>query len=157
HKWWNDILTAIRECDIFIAALTLESLESRPCKYETKYAIDLQRQLLPVRLSDNVSPDSLPPNLGELQWVDYSRRDISAFQILGRTLRRLLPTPQLPDPLPKPPAIPLSYLNQLKDRIETDSDLQFQMQAVLVLELRQQFRNGESPKAIVDLLQRLKK
>ena len=31
------------------------------------------------------------------------------------------------------------------------------MQAVLVLELRQQFRNGESPKAIVDLLQRLKK
>src|SRR5215472_11189301 len=71
QKWWNDILSAIRECEVFVAALTPEFLESRPCKCERKYASNLQRILLPVRLSDAVSPDSLPADLSELQWVDY--------------------------------------------------------------------------------------
>ena len=145
QKWWNDILSAIRECEIFIAALTTDFLESRPCKCETTYAYDLQKRILPVRLAGTVSTNSLPPNLGELQWVDYSRRDISAFQKLQRTLRHFRPAPPLPDPLPKPPAIPMSNLSRLKAEIETNSQLQFQDQIQLVFQLRQQVRNGESP------------
>lgn len=157
QKWWNDILSAIRECEVFVAALTPESLESPPCKCERKYASNLQRRLLPVRLSDAVSPDSLTPDLSELQWVDYSRRDIPAFQKLRRALRSLLPAPPLPDPLPKPPAVPISDLNRLKEKIETDSQLQLQDQIELVFELRQQVRKGESTNEIIDLLQSLRR
>jgi hypothetical protein len=69
QKWWNNILSEIRNCEIFVAALTPDSLESRSCQREMKYAGDLQRTLLPVRLSSEVSPDSLPHGLSELQWV----------------------------------------------------------------------------------------
>jgi ubiquinone/menaquinone biosynthesis C-methylase UbiE/PAS domain-containing protein len=156
QKWWNDILSAIRECEIFVAALTTDFLESRPCKYETNYACDLQKRLLPVRLSDTVSPDSLPPYLGELQWVDYSRRDVSAFQKLQQTLRRFPPAPPLQGRLPKPPPVPISDLNRLKEKIETDLQLQLQDQILLVSELKQQFRKGSPAREIIDLLQRLK-
>jgi hypothetical protein len=85
QTWWNNILSEIRNCEIFVAALTPDSLESRACQREMKYAGDLQRILLPVRLSDQVSPDSLPPGLSELQWVDYTLRNIAALKSLQRT------------------------------------------------------------------------
>jgi ubiquinone/menaquinone biosynthesis C-methylase UbiE len=155
QNWWNDILSKIRECEVFVAAFTQESLESRPCKCETRYAYDLKRRLLPVQLSNTVSLDSLPPYLGELQCVDYSRRDVSTFQKLQRALKLLLPAPPLPDPLPNPPAI--SLLNWMRDRIESESPLERLVQSGLVSELERQFRNGESPKEITYLLQLLKK
>jgi hypothetical protein len=89
QQWWDNILTEIRECEIFVVALTPNSLESRACQREIKYAKDLQKTLLPVRLSDQVLPDSLPPGLSELQWVDYSRLDKQAFKSLQRTLKLL--------------------------------------------------------------------
>lgn len=114
------------------------------------------RTLLPVRLSSKVLPESLPPELSELQWLDYSRRDIDAFKSLVRTLKRLPKSPPLPDPLPDPPPVPISYLSSLRAKIETDSQLQFQDQIQLLFELRQQIRRGDPAKEIVDLLQRLK-
>src|SRR5262245_45009111 len=67
QKWWDNILSELRQCEIFVAALTPAFLASRACQREMSYARDLQRIMLPVRLSDKVLPDSLPPELGELQ------------------------------------------------------------------------------------------
>ncbi len=122
-----------------------------------KYAKALQKTVLPVRLLDEVSPDSLPPDLSELQWVDYSRLDKDAFKSLQRTLKHLPKTPPLPDPLPDAPPVPISYLSNLRTKIDTDSQLELQDQVQLVFELRSQFRNGDPAKEIIDLLQRLKK
>jgi hypothetical protein len=157
QRWWDNILSEIRECDVFVAALTPDFLESKACQREMKYAKDLLRTLLPIRLSDKVLPDSLPPELTEVQWVDYSRPDKEALKSLQRTLRRLPKAPPLPDPLPEAPAVPASYLSNLRAKIDTDSQLQFQDQIQLVFELRSQFRNGDPVKEIIDLLQRLKK
>jgi formylglycine-generating enzyme required for sulfatase activity len=154
QKWWNNILSEIRKCEIFVAALTPDSLESSACQREMKYANDLQRILLPVRLSDKVSPDSLPLGLSELQWVDYTLRNIAALKSLRRTLKNLPKAPPLPDPLPAQPPVPISYLSQLREKIESDS-LVRQDQIQLVFELRQQFRKGERAKEMLDLLQRL--
>jgi hypothetical protein len=156
HKWWDNILSEIRKCEIFVAALTPASLDSRACQREAKYAKDVQRILLPVRLSDKVSPNSLPPELSELQWVDYTRLDKQALISLQRTLRNLSATPPLPDPLPDLPPVPISYLSSLRAKIETDTQLQLQDQIQLLFELRRQIRNGDPAKEIMDLLQRLK-
>ena len=129
----------------------------RACQRELKYALELQRTPLPVRMSAKVSPESLPPDLSELQWVDYSRPDKQALKSLQRTLRYLPKAPPLPDPLPDAPAVPISYLSNLRSKIECDSQLQFQDQIQLVFEFRTQFRNGDFIKEILDLLQRLKK
>jgi hypothetical protein len=157
QQWWDNILSEIRECEIFVVALTPNSLESRACQREVKYAKDLQKTLLPVRLSDQVLPDSLPPGLSEIQWVDYSRLDKQAFKSLQRTLKLLPKSPPLPDPLPDAPPVPISYLSSLRAKIETDSQLQLQEQIQLVFELRRQLRNGDPANEIVDLLHRLKK
>lgn len=156
QKWWDNILSEIRQCEIFVAALTAAFLESKPCQRELKYATDLQRNVLPVRLSDKVLPASLPPNLSELQWVDYCQRNIEALKSLQRTLRRLPKAPPLPDPLPDAPPAPISLISRLREKIDSDS-LTRQDQIQLVFELRQQFRSGDTAKEITDLLQRLKK
>jgi TIR domain len=157
QNWWDNILSEIRQCEIFVAALTLAFLESRACQREMNYAKDLQRIMVPVRLSDNVLADSLPSDLSELQWVDYSHPDKQALKSLQRTLRRLPKAPPLPDPLPHTPPIPISYLSGLRAKVDADSQLQLQDQIALVFDLRQQFHKGDPAKEIMDLLQRLKK
>lgn len=157
RKWWGTILSEIRTCDIFVAALTPDSLESLACQRELNYADLLQKPLCPVRLDDGVRPEVLPHRLAELQWVDYCHRDKLAFKNLRRTIRGLPNAPALPDPLPDPPAVPISYLNTLRERIETDSPLEFKDQAQLVFELRGSFRDGGAAEEITDLLQRLGK
>ncbi|HLV36417.1 MAG TPA: toll/interleukin-1 receptor domain-containing protein, partial [Spirillospora sp.] len=40
QAWWEQILEQIRQCDIFIFALTPDALDSYPCKLEYTYAHD---------------------------------------------------------------------------------------------------------------------
>lgn len=155
QNWWDNILSEIRACEIFVAALTPAYLDSRPCQLEIKYAKELQRIWLPIWLSDNV-PGSLPPDLSERQWVDYSHPDKQALKRLYQAIRRSPDAPPLPDPLPHAPPAPISYLCNLRAKIDSESQLQKQDQVQLVSELRQQFRKSD-PAEIIDLLQRLKR
>jgi 5,6,7,8-tetrahydromethanopterin hydro-lyase len=157
QEWWDKILSEIRECGIFVAALTPDFQESRPCLRELNYGQRLQKPVLPVRLSDKIQPESLAYGLAELQCVDYCHRDKLALKMLQRAIRELSKSPPLPDPLPDPPAVPRSYLSTLRERIETDSPLEFKDQAQLVLELRSSWREGGPAEEITDLLQRLRK
>jgi len=157
QQWWDKILSEIRTCDIFVAALTPDSLESLACQRELTYADLLQKSLCPVRLDDKVRPEALAHRLAELKWVDYCHRDKLAFKNLQRTIRGLPKAPPLPDSLPDPPAVPRSYLSTMRERIETDSPLEYKDQAQLVFELRRHFRDGGAAEEITDLLQRLKK
>jgi len=44
QNWWNRILKSIRECDIFVFAISKESLDSFTCKLEYKYAQELKNK-----------------------------------------------------------------------------------------------------------------
>ena len=55
--WWDTVLSEIRKSEIFVTALTPESLESQACQRELKYALDLKRPVLPIRLSAAVRPE----------------------------------------------------------------------------------------------------
>jgi hypothetical protein len=60
QRWWDNILANIRECEMFVFALTPESLDSHACRQELHYAGQLGKAVLPILLSDNVNVTLLP-------------------------------------------------------------------------------------------------
>src|SRR5688572_15094220 len=156
QRWWDSILSSIRECDIFIFALSKESWESEACHSELSYVVALGKPILPVLVADNVRLSLLPAPLNEIQVTNYLRRDkAEAFAIL-RAINSTPAAPALPDPLPSPPPVPLSYLGELKDRIESPGTLTAQDQNLLFVEIEGAIDKGRSQAEIRDLLLSLK-
>ena len=57
--WWWAIVEQIRGCDVFIFALSQNSIESKPCQAELRYAELLRLPILPVQVG---SVDSIKLN-----------------------------------------------------------------------------------------------
>ncbi len=157
QRWWDNILSNIRGCDIFIFALSPESWDSEACRSELGYVVQLGKTILPVLVADGINLNLLPPPLNEIQVTDYRRRDKEAAFALVKSINTALPAPPLPDPLPTSPHVPVSYLSNLQERIDSTDALNSQDQITLLFELEQGLRDGRSPTEIRDLLLRLKR
>jgi hypothetical protein len=115
QDWWNEILRQIADCDIFIAIISRDALDSTACRRECDWAESLAKPVLPVAVEP--LPKALPRRFSTRQMVDYSdpeARDRAALNLAGG-LGTLSAAPPLPDSLPEPPAAPLSYLTDLTD------------------------------------------
>jgi TIR domain-containing protein len=156
QRWWDNILSQIRDCEFFICTLTPDSLESQACKRELDYALRLGKPVLPLLLSDKIELSSLPRVLSELQIVNFTLQDKQALHALGKAIRNLPRAAPLPDPLPEPPPVPISYLTTMKEKIETPPELEYAEQIALVIELRDHFREGRPAKEVCELLHLLK-
>ena len=156
QKWWDSILASIRDCDIFIFALSKESWDSEACHSELSYVVELGKPLLPVLVSDGVHLSLLSAPINELQVTDYRQRDKAAAFALLKAINSVPAAPPLPDPLPAPPPVPLSYLGALKDRIDSSTQLSAQEQNLLFLEIEGAIDKGRAPAEIRDLLFSLK-
>src|SRR5215831_3022057 len=132
--------------------LTPESLER-----ELRYALDLKGPVLPIRLSAAVRPEFLPSHIHELQVVDYLEQDVQTLKSLQRAIKKLSKAPPLPDPLPEPPAVPVSYVVNLSRLIDSDSELDKDQQMKLVFELRKHYHDERPAKEIVPLVHKLKR
>jgi hypothetical protein len=73
--WWEQILAEIRDCQVFMMALSPDSLRSVACSSEYNYASELGKPILPILIADGVSPNLLPPKLSQIQFVDYRKPD----------------------------------------------------------------------------------
>jgi len=154
HDWWNNIISAVYHADLFIFALTHDSLESTPCKLEYTYASQLNKRVLPVLLGDGVNPSLLPNELQRLQFIDYRAADKGAYQGLLSAIANL-PAPQPPpDPLPTPPDAPVSPLAQFKAQLESPS-LDLDTQLKLVFQLKQYLSEPDKATGARELLQQL--
>ena len=156
QKWWDSILASIRDCDVYIFALSKESWDSEACQSELAYVVELGKPILPVLVSDGVHLSLLSAPLNELQVTDYRLRDKAAAFALLKAINSAPAAPELPEPLPVPPQVPLSYLGALKDRIESPGPLSAQEQNLLFLEIEGAMDKGRAPAEIRDLLQCLK-
>jgi hypothetical protein len=156
QRWWDNILSQIRDCEFFVCTLTPESLESQACKRELDYALRLGKPVLPLLLSNKIELNSLPRVLSELQIVNFALQDKQALHALGKAIRNLPRAVALPDPLPEPPPVPISYLTTMKEKIETPPELEYAEQIALVIELRDHFREGRPAKEVCELLHLLK-
>jgi hypothetical protein len=134
EAWWDVILRQIRQSDAILVAVSPALLQSQASWLEREYARRLGKVILPVSVRP-VRPELLPPDLAAVQMVDYSDPDASAAFELADALAHLPRSPELPDPLPEPPPVPLSYLSDLTARVRAPA-LTLDEQLALVARLR---------------------
>lgn len=156
-EWWEQILAEIRDCQVFMMALSPQSLRSTACTSECRYAADLGKPILPILITEGVSTKLLPPKLSQIHYVDYRKQDKTCVISLTRALKALPPAAALPDPLPPAPVVPLSYLGSITERIEDATALDLKDQSALVSDLRRSLRDPESLVEARGLLARLRK
>lgn len=154
-SWWAKILEQIRECEVFIVALSSNWLQSKPSQAELRYAQALNRPILPVRIGD---VDSMRVNpLAALQIIDYRDPTVDAGIQLVTAVHQLRSNPvPLPDPLPPEPAVPFGYITRLGNQM-AEKELSPQQQIQLLIELRSGFdEDGDDPSARSDIAQLLR-
>lgn len=154
-SWWNKILEQIRDCDVFIVALSNNWLQSKPSQSELRYAKALNRPILPVRIGD---VDSMRVNpLAALQIIDYREPSIDAGIQLVTAVHQLSNKPvPLPDPLPEEPPVPFGYITRLGNQL-AEKELSPQLQLQLLVELRSGLdEDGDDPSARGDIAQLLR-
>lgn len=157
QQWWDKILAKIRECDVFLFVTDQESLNSTACKREYSYAADLGKSILPVLVSEEVHVNLLPPELSAIQFVDYRTYDTRAVLRLARALGSLPSSKPLPDPLPAPPEIPVSYLGSLVKQLESDEPMSFAGQSAMLIDLKRSYLDPETTGDARKLLEVLRK
>ena len=134
QAWWDTILGQIRACDLYLFALSPESLKSRACNLELQYALAVGRPLLPVLIQD-VHIAMAPPAIADTHIVDYRTRTADSGIALISAVANRPTAPPLPDPLPVPPPPPMSYMNEFRELVESPY-LTYQLQNHLLVDLR---------------------
>ena len=157
QRWWDNILANIRDCEVFIFALSPESWESEACRSELSYVCGLGKPILPVLVADGINLNLLSAPINEIQVADYRSRDKGAAFAIMKALNATPACEPLPDPLPTAPPVPVSYLGTLKERIDFDGPLGAQEQNLLFLELEEAIDEGRSPTEVRELLLALKR
>jgi TIR domain-containing protein len=157
EAWWRAILEQIRGCDVFIFALSQNSIESKPCQAELQYAQALALPILPVQ----VGPvDSMQLNpLATVQAIDYRHPTPGTAMRLSAALHRERARRQpLPEPLPDEPQVPFEYLIRLFTTISNPDYLTPRDQAALVAQLQVSLReDGQHEAARNDIVTLLRK
>lgn len=86
-SWWDEILDAIAEADIFVYVLSNESVQSKYCQAEFEEARRLQKRIITVQARDRTK---LTGTLSDIQYVDMKNGvdDPDALTRLGGALQR---------------------------------------------------------------------
>ncbi len=158
QNWWDNILNQIRLCEIYIFTITQETLDSTACMRELKYAEALNKTPLPILMDNSISMSMVPRYLSNVQNVNYiNLEEKNVVFSLVKAISHLSKSPDLPDPLPEPPPVPISYLDTLKEKVDAQN-LDKKDQIALVSELKNKLNDPNIKKAdIIALFQRLRK
>ncbi len=134
EAWWRKILEQIRDCEVFVAALSKNSSESKPCLAEVQYAEALGKPILPVQIGPMASMRLNP--LAAMQIIDYQNPTIeTSIELISNVHARRAALQPLPDRLPEEPPMPFAYLMRLATTL-AGPQLTPQQQIVLVSELK---------------------
>lgn len=160
ESWWPAILKQIRTCDVFVFAVSANSLESDPCNAEFDYARSLQRPILPVKIGDVPGEEILIHEIFSGQVVDYREPDkATAYALIRALSEREGATRVLPDPLPPEPPTPYEYLLLLGRVIRGRDDISRTNQESIVRQLGDALRrekNASVQTSIASLLNLLR-
>lgn len=157
QPWWDEILARIRYCDFFIVALSPDTVESVAASREWNYAAELGKPILPVLVTEGVSPALLPGVLQVVQYVDYRSPGRTAALKLVNAISGLPAAEPLPKELPEPPPVPVSYLSSIKEQVDSSEELTFKDQTALVQRLENGAANEDDWADIRSVLARLRK
>lgn len=155
--WWKEILRRIRDADVFVYVASAASIGSQACQRELKYALTLGKPILPIRTADGPRVESLPSAIQALQLLDYRTADKAVVFALAKALAEISKSPPLPEPLPAEPALPASYLVELRELAEIEGALPFESQTALLVKLREKLKEEEERPDVLDILQGFRK
>ncbi|WP_120519596.1 TIR domain-containing protein [Arthrobacter celericrescens] len=133
QAWWDVILEQIRTCDAMILVVSPSLIDSEAATRERDYARRLRKPLIPLVVKP-VRSDLLPPDIATLQFIDYTNRTPLTGAQLANALFSVPTDAALPEPLPDPPAVPVSYLGDLAADLRREAlsaDEQFSILAKL--------------------------
>ncbi len=68
ERWKSALQRAIEGSDTFIFVISADSAASRECRTELDHAVSLNKRVIPV-VASSVDRDTLPPGLGDFQFV----------------------------------------------------------------------------------------
>lgn len=156
QQWWNEILKNIRECDVFLFAMSPESLESEACSREYAFAYQLGKSILPVLVADVDTINLLPKELKLVQYVDYRSADKHAFIRLVTALDSLPERGALPDFMPEEPEVPVSYIDELFSVIRSSDPMLFDQQASILVKLKEKLHSERERQDALRLLEKLR-
>ncbi len=153
QKWWDLICEQIRENELFVFALSENSLKSVACQREYEYAHALHKHILPVSIGDFNYKIDLPQQLAEIQIVDFRNEDNGS---LARSISQLPSTRDMPNPLPENPPVPVLPVQEFADELRTThkGKLTYDRQGEILNSLELLLLAGESVPDVVDLLER---
>jgi TIR domain len=153
QHWWARILAEIRECDLFLFALSRASVDSEACRRELDYAYALGKPLIPVRVQDDINPQALSRPLAEIQVIDYLKPAADLMRVVGAINLTPAGSP-LPLSLPEAPELPVSYLAGLNDRVQSIEKLSDDQQKALCTDLRIALDEGHNTAEIRKAIER---
>jgi len=155
QAWWDVVLAQIRASSAVLVAVSPAALESVAVRREYEYGHAVGRPLLPV-IVDNVRLEVLPSLLAPLQVVDYRQPDAKGAFALAAALANLPGPRALPQPLPDPPPVPISYLSGLKERSQA-ATLSMDEQLSLVTQLKVALGRASDQAAAEEVLRSLQR
>lgn len=101
---------------------------------------------------DGVKVNLLPPELSKIQFVDYRGQDKQAAFALVKALQDEPQAIPLPVPLPAEPAVPVSYLGDLREQIEVPQNLTLTEQRDIFFRITPRLKDPESSDDARELL-----
>ncbi len=156
QDWWNTILQRIRSADVFVTVVSPASVRSLPCARELAYALALGKAVLPVSIGSRLPAGVLPAELASRQVIEYADDKASALRLV-RALSDLPLAPALPDPLPAPPAAPLSYTSEIASIVHAPHELTASQQRAALERLRAGLAATQTRDDCVALLEALRR
>jgi hypothetical protein len=153
QPWWDRLLAEIEHCDAFIPGLSRAYVNSMPCRREADYAHVLAKPILPI-MFESINPAECADYIAEAHCTWYAQHDTNLILDLMRAVMALPPAPELPDPMPVRPEIPVTYvaaaLRSARDRVDAARDLSRDEQRLLLSDVKALME--PSPDAARDLL-----
>jgi hypothetical protein len=134
QEWWNEILRQIRECRLFVLAVSKYSLGSEACVSEWDYAAAVARPQLTMRLGQTDMVGA-PPAIKRNQYIDYVPDDVDTVRKLAKALRFVPPATPLPPALPPDPPVPPSYRDRFVALYGKELPVSAQVEAFALLKL----------------------
>lgn len=77
-EWRNEIKNAIETSEAILIAISASWIESEECQEELKYALELNKKIIPIIVSAT-QPEKIPPQVSKLNWISFVDNKFEAF------------------------------------------------------------------------------
>ncbi len=139
-QWWDEILSQIRICDVFIFLLSKESSESKACLAELEYADNLGKHIVAFQIDDlhtSFTPHLLKDNNITFYKPMDSGKEVRLASILKEiadNIEDYRKTWTDPDTVPQP-AMPMTEVSEIHSIFTTSKFLTLENQRDIIFRI----------------------